>query len=74
MYVLHVDTLVTMGCSIDSLDICFRNQLAASRGDIVWIGVDAHFRPTFSGRNFGALFEVLCVKLNIMNMRLFDAY
>ena len=34
MYVLHVDTLVTMGCSIDSLDLCFGTQLADSRGDI----------------------------------------
>ncbi len=38
------------------------------------IGVDAHFRPCFSGRNLGALFEVLCVGLNIMNLKLFDAY
>ena len=38
------------------------------------IGVDAHFLPTFSGENFGALFEVLCVGLNIMNLKLFDAY
>jgi hypothetical protein len=37
------------------------------------IGVDARFRPTFSGRNLGALFEVLCVGLNIMNLELFDA-
>jgi len=32
------------------------------------------FRPCFSGRNLGALFEVLCVGLNIMNLKLFDAY
>ena len=38
------------------------------------IGVDAHFHPCFSGRNLGALFEVLCVGLNIMNLKLFDAY
>ena len=38
------------------------------------IGVDARFHPTFSGRNIGALFEVLCVGSNIMNMKLFDAY
>jgi hypothetical protein len=38
------------------------------------IGVDAHFRPTFSSRNLGALFEVLCVGLCIMNLKLFDAY
>ena len=28
----------------------------------------------FSGRNLGALFEVLCVGLNIVNLKLFDAY
>ena len=38
------------------------------------IGVDARFRPCFSGRNLGALFEVLYVGLNIMNLKLFDAY
>ena len=38
------------------------------------IGVHARFRPTFSDRNIGALFEVLCVGLNIMNLKLFDAY
>ena len=37
-------------------------------------GIDAHFRPTFSGRNLGALFEVLCVGLSIMNLKLFNAY
>ena len=29
---------------------------------------------SFSGRNLGALFEVLCVGLSIMNLKLFDAY
>ena len=28
----------------------------------------------FSGRNLGALFEVLCVGLSIMNLKLFDSY
>ena len=28
----------------------------------------------FSGRNLGALFEVLCVGLSITNLKLFDAY
>ena len=28
----------------------------------------------FFSRNLGALFEVLCVGLNIMNLKLFDAY
>ena len=38
------------------------------------IGVDARSRLCFSGRNLGAFFEVLCVELSIMNMKLFDAY
>ena len=38
------------------------------------IRVDACFHPTFSDRNLGALFEVLCVGLNIMNLKLFDHY
>ena len=38
------------------------------------IGADARFRPTFSDRNLGALFEVLCVGLSIMNLKLFDVY
>ena len=38
------------------------------------IGVDARFRPCFFGRNLGALFEVLCVGLSIVNLKLFDAY
>ena len=42
--------------------------------DNLFIGVDASFCPCFSGRNLGALFEVLCVGLNIMNLKLFDAY
>ena len=67
---------MTMGCSIDSLDICFGTQLADSRGDRgnLCIGVDTRSCPSFSGRNLGALFEVLCVGLSIMNLKLFDAY
>ena len=38
------------------------------------IGVDACFHPCFFSRNLGALFEVLCVGLKIMNLKLFDAY
>ena len=40
----------------------------------LWIGLDARFHPAFSGRNFGAVFEVLCIVLNIMNLKLFDTY
>jgi len=32
------------------------------------------FSSWLSGRNFGALFEVLCVGLNMMNLKLCDAY
>ena len=77
MYVLRGIPVVTMGCSIDSLDVCFGTQLVDSRGDIsgnLSIGVDACFFPCFSDRNLGALFEVLSVGLNIMNLKLFDAY
>ena len=34
MYVLCGIPVVTTGCSIDSLDVCFGTQLADSRGDI----------------------------------------
>ena len=52
----------------------------STRGFLRWhwgnlcIWVDACFRPCFSGRNLGALFEVLCVGSSIMNMKLFDVY
>ena len=38
------------------------------------IGVDAHFCLCFCGWNLGALFEVLCVGLNIMNLNLLCCY
>ena len=63
--------MVTMGCSIDSLDVRFGAQLGNYQGDI---GVDSRFHPCFLCRNLGALFEVLYVGLNIMNLKLFDAY
>ena len=66
--------MVTMGYHIDSLDMCFGTQLADSRGDIggnLCIGVDARSCLCFSGRNLGALFEVLCVGFSIMNLKLF---
>ena len=74
MYVLPEIPVVTMGCSIDSLDVYFGTQLADSRGDNLCIGVDARFRPCFSGRNLGALFKVLCAGVNIINLKLFDAF
>ena len=38
------------------------------------VGVDARLHPTFSSRNLGALFEVLCVGLSIMNLNLLWCY
>ena len=38
------------------------------------IGVDARSCLCFSGRNLGALFEVLCVGLSIINMNLLWCY
>ena len=31
------------------------------------------FHPTFSDSNLGVIFKVLCVGLNMMNLKLFDA-
>ena len=62
-----------MGYRIDSLDICFGTQLARHWGNLC-IGVDARSCVCFSGRNLGALFEVLCVELNIMNLYLLWCY
>ena len=59
-----------MGYHIDSLDICFGTQLA----DSLRIGVDAHSCLCFSVRNLGALFEVPCVGLSIMNMNFLWCY
>ena len=69
--------MVTMGYHIDSLDICFGIQLADSRSDIGVIyayGLMHVLAFCFSGRNLGALFEVLCVGLSIMNLNLLWCY
>ena len=58
MYVLRGIPVVTMGYSIDSLDVCFGDQLAGSAHEPMHRG--GHTFLTL-GRNFGALFEVLCV-------------
>ena len=69
-------SVVTMGCSINSLDVCFGNQLADSRGDI-WViyaqGLERVSYSFFRQKSLDA-FEVLCVGLNIMNLKLCDAY
>ena len=48
------------GISRDSLDVCFGDQLAGSAHEPMHRGWHT-FSSWFSGRNFGALFEVLCV-------------
>ena len=66
-----------MGYYFDSLDICFGTQLADSQGTIgvtYALGLMHVLVFCFSGRNLGALFEVLCVGLSSMNLKLYDAY
>ena len=69
--------VVPMGYHSDSLDMCFGTQLADSRGDIgviyAW-GFMHILVVCFSGRNLGALFEVLCGWLNIKNPNLLWCY
>ena len=63
-----------MGYHIDSLDMCFGTQLVDSCGDIGVTyaqGLMHVLIICFSGRNLGALFEVHCVGLSIMNLKLF---
>ena len=73
MYVLRGIPVVTMGYSIDSLDVCFGDQLAGSAHEPMHRGWHT-FSSWLSGRNFEALFEVLCVGLSIMNMNLLWCY
>ena len=50
--------MVTMGYSIESLDVCFGNQLADSRSDIggnLCIGANTRFHPNLSDRNLGVI-------------------
>ena len=74
MYVLHMNTRGDNGVLYLST---WSMNWHSTRGFPRWhrgnlcIGVDARFCPTFSARNLGALFEVLCVGLNIMNLKLF---
>ena len=74
MYVLHMNTYGDKGVLYWFTWYMFWHSI---HGFPRWhwgnlcIGVDACFRPTFSGRNLGALFEVICVGLSIMNLKLF---
>ena len=60
MYVLPCLSVVTMEYSRDPLDVCFGDQLAGSAHEPMHRGWHT-FSSLLSGRNFGALFEVLCV-------------
>ena len=60
MYVLHVLIYGDNGISRDPLDVCFGDQLAGSAHEPMHRGWHT-FSSLLSGRNFGALFEVLCV-------------
>ena len=53
-------SVVTMGYSRDLLDVCFGDQLAGSAHEPMHRGWHT-FLSWLSGRNFGALFEVICV-------------
>ena len=68
--------MVTTGYYFDSLDICFglNSRIPEVTLGNLFIGVDARSRLCFSGRNLGALFEVICVGSSIINLKLFDAY
>ena len=72
IYVLHVDTRGDNGVFYWFTWYMFWYSTCGFPR--LCIGVDPRSCPTFSGRNLGALFEVLCVGLNIMNLELFDAY
>ena len=76
MYVLHVDTLMTMGYSIESLDICFGNQLADSQDDtgVIWAHRLIHIFVLYSPiETLGSLCSSLC-GLSIMNMNMLWCY
>ena len=65
-----------MGYHIDTLDVCYGTQLADSRGDIGVIYAQGlmHVLIIFSLiETLGSLCSALC-GLNIMIMKLFDAY
>ena len=77
MYVLHVDT---RGDNRVFYWFTWCMFWHSTRGYPMWhwgnlyIAVDARFRPTFSGKKLGTLSEYFCIRLNIMNLKLFDAY
>ena len=76
MYVLRGIPMVTMGYSIDSLDICYGTQLVDSRGDVgvIYAYGLMHIFIIFSAiETLGSLCSSLC-GLSIMNMNLLWCY
>ena len=77
IYVLHMNTRGDNGVADWFTWYIFWHS---TRGVLRWhwgnlhIGVDACSCLCFSGRNIGALFEVLCDGLNIMNLNLLWCY
>ena len=77
IYVLHMTTHGNIGVLFWFTWYIFWHS---TRGFPRWhwgnlcIGVDARSCLCFFDRNLGALFEVLCVGLSIMNLKWFDAY
>ena len=57
---MHVLIFGDNGISHDPLDVCFGDQLAGSARELMHRGWHT-FSSLLSGRNFGALFEVLFV-------------
>ena len=70
MYVLRGITVVTMGYSIDPLDVCFGDQLAGSMN--LCIGVGTRFRLDSPVETLGHSLKYFYV--GWMNLRLCDAY
>ena len=77
IYVLQLNTRGDNGVSYWFTWYMFWHS---TRGFLTWhwgnlcIGVDARSCLSFSSRNLGALFEVLCVGLSIMNLNLLWCY
>ena len=70
MYVLPCVSVVTMGYDVIHLMYVLVINLRVPPMNLC-IGFGTRSCLCFSGRNLGALFEVLCVGLSIMNPKLF---
>ena len=71
MYVLSCLFVVIMGYSHDPLDVCFGDQLVGSAHEPMHRGWHT-FSSWLSGRNFGALFEVILSDWVFKDLRTLD--